>query len=547
MFKVFFVDDEIVVRDGIRNCLSNQSGFTLSGEAQDGEMALSMIHEIKPDILITDIKMPFMNGLELCKIVKKIQPWIRIIILSGHDEFEYAKQAISIGIDDYLLKPFTAEELIEAVKKSASRIEAENKKEEDLAKLKAQVETQSEIEKDRFLSDFVQGNIALSDFLQGAENYNLEVLSRFYTMILIKCDKCDKTDKIEQNAIKIFDKTQVFSIKGFVKNLFEQESPSTKNCDTSAIAFLFSKDELCIMLKTSSKESTEETVFACVDALKHQLLKQGLKVLGTGIGLTVERLASISESFTEAKKALQIAVQNGGGKLISATDLQSENAETLLNLSGGEFVDKLKYALIEEIDQIVEKQIELLGNNPFQFTVMGSYLIIELISASSRIIEQLGGKVEDVCPEILTSNFVSSAVKSVENFSNQSRFMLNKLLQYRDSKMQSRYGDMIMKAKRYIDENYNDQNICLRLVAEEVAVSPNHFSAVFSQECGQSFIEYLTSVRLEHAKSLLQKSEMKSTDIAYEVGFNDSHYFSFIFKKNTGLSPKEYRQKVQNE
>lgn len=537
MFKVFFADDEIIVRDGIRSCLADQPGFTLAGEAQDGEMALSMIHEIKPDILITDIKMPFMDGLELCRIVRKIQPWIRIIILSGHDEFEYAKQAISIGIDDYLLKPFTAEELIEALKKAGARIEAENKKEEDIAKLKAQVESQTEIAKDRFLSDFAQGHIALSDFVQGAETYGLKVLSRFYTMLLIKT---------EQNGIKSFGETELFAIKSFVKNLFEQESGSGKSSDTDALVFLSAKDELCLMVKTSTKEGAEEAVFAATDAVKHQLFKQGIKVAGIGIGLTVERLAALSESFGEAKKALQMAVQNGGGKLISAVDLQSENPETLLNLSGGEFVDKLKYALVEEIDQIIAKQIELLGNNPFQFTVMGSYLIIELISACSRIIEQLGGKVEDVCPEILTSNFVSGAVKSVEDFSSQSRFMLNKVLRYRDSKMNSRYGDMIMKAKRYIDENYNDQDICLRLVAEAVAVSPNHFSAVFSQECGQSFIEYLTAVRIEHAKSLLAKSEMKSTDIAYEVGFNDPHYFSFIFKKNTGLSPKEYRSNTQN-
>ncbi len=535
MFKVFFADDEIIVRDGIRSCLADQPGFTLAGEAQDGEMALSMIHEIKPDILITDIKMPFMNGLELCRIVRKIQPWIRIIILSGHDEFEYAKQAISIGIDDYLLKPFTAEELIEALKKAGARIEAETRKEADIAKLKAQVESQAEITKDRFLSDFARGHIPLSDFLQGAETYGLEVLSRFYTMLLIKT---------EQNG-KTFGETELFSIKSFVKNLFEEDSG--RSSDTSALAFLSAKDELCLMVKTSTKEGAEEAVFAVTDAVKHQLLKQGIKAAGIGIGHTVERLASLSESFNEASKALQMAVQNGGGKLISAVDLQSENAETLLNLSGGEFVDKLKYALVEEIDQLIARQIELLGNNPFQFTVMGSYLIIELISACSRIIEQLGGKVEDVCPEMLTSNFVSGAVKSVDDFSRQSRFMLNKVLRYRDSKMNSRYGDMIMKAKRYIDENYNDQDICLRLVAEAVAVSPNHFSAVFSQECGQSFIEYLTAVRIEHAKTLLAQSEMKSTDIAYEVGFNDPHYFSFIFKKNTGLSPKEYRSTMHNE
>ena len=128
MYKVFIVDDEVIVREGIRSKIDwENTEFELSGEAADGEIALSMIQDIKPDILITDIKMPFMDGLELARMVKKIQPWIRIIILSGHDEFEYAKKAISIGIDDYLLKPFTAEDVIASMRKATMQIDKERK------------------------------------------------------------------------------------------------------------------------------------------------------------------------------------------------------------------------------------------------------------------------------------------------------------------------------------------------------------------------------------------------------------------------------------
>ena len=126
MYSVFIVDDEGIVREGIRNKIDwENTDFSVAGEAADGEIALSMIQDIKPDILITDIKMPFMDGLELAKMVKKSQPWVRIIILSGHDEFEYAKKAISLGIDDYLLKPFTSEEVISSLKKSAALIDKE--------------------------------------------------------------------------------------------------------------------------------------------------------------------------------------------------------------------------------------------------------------------------------------------------------------------------------------------------------------------------------------------------------------------------------------
>ena len=532
MYKVFFVDDEIIVRDGIRSCLAENERFLLTGEAQDGELALSMIHEIKPDILITDIKMPFMNGLELSRIVKKIQPWVKIIILSGHDEFEYAKEAISIGIEDYLLKPFTQDDLFESLNKIALRIEEENKKALDIARLKAQVESNTEIIKDRFLSDFVLGSISPKDFMQQAENFSLKCISRFYTMCILK---------ITSKESKQFSAEILFSLKTMLKSLFEQE----ESTDIDAKVLLFSaatKDRLCLMVLSSTEKDADEASFAAIDALKHKLLKSGFESCGIGIGTTVDRLAQVPKSFSDAEKALHVALQNGSSRLISADDLQSETAETLLNLGGGQLVDMIKYALVEEIDQIINQQVEMIDKNPFQFTIVGSYLIIELITACSRIIEQLGGNVSDVCPEVLNNKFVAVAVSSVDSFMQSARLLLSKVLEYRDNKMNSRYGSMILKAKKYIDENHSNQDICLRSVADEVAVSPNHFSAVFSQECGQSFIEYLTSVRIEHAKKLLNETDMRSSDIAYEVGFNDPHYFSFIFKKNTGFSPKEFRQ-----
>ena len=123
MYSVFLVDDEPIVLEGIRNKIDwESSGFTFAGEATDGEIAFSMIQEIKPDILITDIKMPFMDGLQLASAIKKTQSWIKIIILSGHDEFDYAKKAISIGIEDYLLKPFTAEDILTSLKKAAAHL-----------------------------------------------------------------------------------------------------------------------------------------------------------------------------------------------------------------------------------------------------------------------------------------------------------------------------------------------------------------------------------------------------------------------------------------
>lgn len=153
MYSVFLVDDEPIVLEGIRTKVDwESSGFAFAGEATDGEIALSMIHEIKPDILITDIKMPFMDGLQLAASIKKIQPWIKIIILSGHDEFDYAKKAISIGIDDYILKPFTSEEIVMALKKAAEHIDAERKQLSDISRMKEELKSKKNLFRKIFLT-----------------------------------------------------------------------------------------------------------------------------------------------------------------------------------------------------------------------------------------------------------------------------------------------------------------------------------------------------------------------------------------------------------
>ena len=146
MYSVFLVDDEPILLEGIRSKIDWESiGLNFVGEATDGEIALSMMQEIKPDILITDVKMPFMNGLELSSAIKKIQPWIKIIILSGHDEFDYAKKAISIGVEDYLLKPFTANEVIESLKKVSIQIDRERTQLSDITKMKQELESKNKI------------------------------------------------------------------------------------------------------------------------------------------------------------------------------------------------------------------------------------------------------------------------------------------------------------------------------------------------------------------------------------------------------------------
>jgi two-component system response regulator YesN len=175
------------------------------------------------------------------------------------------------------------------------------------------------------------------------------------------------------------------------------------------------------------------------------------------------------------------------------------------------------------------------------------YIFGDIIVAASKIIEELKGDIKQIIPFSLNQYEIKEILNSREMFYEKIRALFNAVIEFRDSRTEGRYRSVILKAKEYIDLNYRDQDISLHTVASHVGISPNHLSTVFSQETGENFIEYLTRVRIERAKHLLSATGMKSADIAYETGFSDPHYFSFIFKKNAGLSPREYRSGKKEE
>jgi two-component system response regulator YesN len=365
MYRVFLVEDEIVVREGVRNSIPwDKTPFVLCGEAPDGEIALSMIQDLKPDILITDIRMPFMDGLALSRVVKKTFPWIKIIILSGHDEFGYAREAISIGIEEYLLKPVSVEDMLETLKKVAKRIDDEK-----------------------------------------------------------------------------------------------------------------------------------------------------------------EELLSIADLKTRIRPADDHVFDPAG--------LHSFDSDV--------FLAKLRYTSKKDIDSIVREYSALLEKSEGENPMPAYFLFGEILVSASKIAEAFGGDIKDIIPFSLNNSAIQEIISSPAAFRDHAKSLLTALFEFRDSRMGGRYQSVVVKAREYIDSSFASADLSLYSTAAYVGISPNHLSTVFSRETGENFIEYLTRIRVEKAKQLLRDTAMKIADIAYETGFSDPHYFSSIFKKNTGVSPREFR------
>ena len=531
MYKVFLVEDEIVVREGIRNNIPwDKTPYSLAGEASDGEMALAMIQDIKPDILITDIRMPFIDGLSLSRIVKKTLPWIKIVIISGHDEFEYAREALSLGVEEYLLKPVSSQEMLKTLDKIAGRIDEEKEKLLSIENLKAQVRSSSDILRDKWLSDFVNGRIPATEAIERGREFNFDLLARSYITAVIVIVPGEKGEQFEP-------------LKKILQTIMEQYAGS----------FWFAEHEkqFVLLIKEMPVESIpgkvsqlEETVYTIAQAFKYEAERNtGCKIM-VGIGPPVERIGEVIKSYQSALQTAEYGVSHGLAQIADSKQFPSADKEIFdlsgfPDINGDMFLTRLRYAAKKDIDDIVKEYTKILESN---FDEMSAYFILgEIIVAAARIVEELDGSLKEIVPFSLEKGIIRSLVASRDVFIDSLRLLIAAVIEFRDSHTGGRYRSVILKAREYIDRNFASGDISLYSTASYVGISPNHLSTVFAQETGENFIDYLTRIRLEKAKHLLQNTAMKSAEIAFEIGFNDPHYFSYIFKKNTGLSPRDYR------
>lgn len=522
-YKVFFVEDEIITREGIRDHVDwRSSGFEFCGEAADGEIALSLLQAAQPDVLITDIKMPFMDGLQLSKIVRERMPWVKIIILSGHDEFEYAQKAISLGVADYLLKPVTVQMLQTVLQKLCVQLDQERKEKENLKRLQEQIEDNRAMLRERLLFKLVVGSISPAEAVEKGQMLGLDLISRHYLVVVLKLELGDRTEQ--------YDHEEYQQVQQVLTGLAE------KNPDVFVLKREWG-DNILIM-KGSTPEYLEEDRDLLLEEIGQAVAKTRYR-LGIGVGASKERIADICRSFIEALVHLQNPM-NGQGAGINQTIERRE----LLKLDKKVVENYLRCGAKDEFEDFFNAYLRPLSETALRSALIKNYVFVDLILATAKLVDGLGGEIDKVIPEVNSIETILSNVKSVEQLREQAYKIISTGLDYRDSHPDGQHAQLIRQAKEYIEQHYLDPELSLNVVAARANLSASHFSAVFSQETHQTFKEYLTQIRINKAKELLRMTMLRSADIAYQVGYNDPHYFSAVFKKNTGLSPIEFRSQA---
>lgn len=521
--KVFLVEDEMVIRRGIKNSIDwEKEGYIFCGEASDGELAYPMIIKEKPDILITDIRMPFMDGLELCKLVKKELPNIKILILSGYDEFDYAKEAIRLGVTEYLLKPISSGKLLEALNGVSESIRREKEDKDLVRKYMEEMRENTEHEKQKFFEQMIAGNLSMADALETGKKYEMNLSAGMYNLLLFRFTLGEENRKSGEL-------------------LGEAEYAIEKLTERLEYVFEFQRgvEGWAFLLMADNEEQMSERVKELSKDLEEIMKNYSTIAYFGGIGQPVARLRELEESFREAERALAARFTMELNRIISVEDIRmAQNVDTLDDIEITSFgeIEKTRTMLEkflnngaeDEIDEFVDVYINELPEENLKSVLMRQYIIMDayiVMMSFCEKIEGIEGEMQAQSEELKNSMKTSQTLEEIKNYI---RMLLKKIIGVRDTISGRRYSDIIEIAKDQIRKTYMSDEISLNTIAAEVGMSPSYFSSIFSKEMGKTFVEYLTEIRMDRAKELLMCSSMKTSEIGYEVGYKDPHYFSYV-------------------
>ena len=535
MLKIFLVEDEYVVREGIKNNIDwAKEGFIFSGEAADGELAFPLIQAEQPDIIITDIKMPFMNGLDLSRLVVKALPQSKIIILSGHEEFSYAQEAIKIGVTEYLLKPIKSTELIETVKRIGKQIIAEREERENYERYKREMEENETEKMRRLFNEMITGTLSIAKILERGKEYGIELSAKLYQIILFKYNIKNKDEIYSREILEL-----------------EKEINSVNSRYDNIIMFDRAIEGIAFLIKGDSSGHLDSTREAFISRLKDVMEKYPhIRYFG-GIGIQVDRLTALSQSYESAARAFSYRFIFENNDIISSNQVLSfyrqDEDDTVLSEIELESLDLkkadafLKSGEAEEITYFVEEFLKSIGSASEKSFLFKQYIIMNIYFTVVAFLKEIGSPDLSIEEPFKGLEGIKEMYYDNQKAKDYIIRIFSAAIERRDALRNKRYHRIIDQAKEYINRHFADEDISLYETAAYVNLSPSHFSSVFSKETGKSFIRYLTDLRMSKAREMLKCTDMRCSDISIAVGYKDAHYFSYLFKKAHTCSPMQYR------
>lgn len=531
MLKVFLVEDEAFIRESLRDNIPwAQEGYTVVGESADGELALPLIRKTRPDVLITDIKMPFMDELTLSRLVSREIPNIKIVIISGYDEFDYARQAIEIGVEQYLLKPITKTKMLKILREMKEKINTEWEQQNYLEQFRREAQEYEQFARRQFFERLVGGEMDIVQCYEQAEKLDLELHAQSYNIVLFSIQPPQDEHYSEQST-QVQEELMQFFLRYPDYLLFRW------NLQTYAV------------LVKGSAEQIEPLSQRCLQEIEQEYARSGGDLdWHAAAGEPTSRLSQLPSLFRSLERiwayrwlAPQLHI------------LTAENTRTLAPDGGSEGLGEvdvskvdpaiirgvLQSAAAEEIPKFAEEYLSSVREG-LKSRLFCQYLLLNIRFTADAFAQPLGGLPAAVKRQTEAMITAESSC-TYDGLLQYMEYVLSETVRLRDNASQNENHGLIQQAVAYIDANFTRDSLTLGEVSRMINISTNYFSAIFSQEMRMTFTEYLTGKRMELARQLLRNTDKRSGEVAFAVGYKDPHYFSFLFHKTQGCTPRDYR------
>ena len=520
LYRVLLVDDEEDIREGISRKMDWLGlGFSLVGEAANGQDALELAESLRPDVILTDIKMPFMDGLELCRILTDRLPAARFVVFSGFDAFEYAKQAIQMNVVEYILKPINADELSAVLRRLKDQLDRERAERRNVELLRSRYTETLPVLRELFYANLLDGHIEPGTERERAARLDIDLQGEEWAVGLAYIGS-DRRDALSTLS---------------VQKLLE-ESLTADRCRLTLY-----NDWVAVIVSLTESFTIYDLIRVLDRVCTLAASYLGL-TLTVGVGAPCKELSGMARSAAEARTALEYRSMVGRGQVIYIGDLEPDGGQVLTFEEADERTLTAAVRLGSE-QEVRDAAAALAGKIREANPSAGQYnlFLMELVTHLMKMTRRSGVGVEEVFGTGFSLPIQDSALPSLEELEDwcAERYLrLRTLIRRRQT---DSAGQTVETAKEYIRQHYAESDLSVEKLCAYLHLSSTYFSTLFKRETGTSFTAYVTTVRMEAAAEAIRGTEEKTYLIAQRCGYEDPNYFSYVFKRHFGVTPTKYR------
>jgi len=531
--KVILVDDEYLVREKLKMSIDwNGLGMCIVAEAGSAFEAIELVDELVPEIIFVDICMPFMDGMQFSETITEKYPQIKIIILTGHEKFEYAQRSIKIGIEDFICKPISKKEIFDVLLRVKEKIEHERYIKNEYNEDKNRLEENLPFLKERYLNELMNGHISAEDTQKKNTYYKLQLKQGFFQVALIELWTDSNEFSTEENCL-------VLGIKGLdmVKRYLSQYD--------GFFIFMDNGGRIAILSNNSSINLQDYC-----EIIKNLLLNCLDCYVCIGIGNYQTEMLSISNSYKEAYNATEYKVVEGKNQVICYNDINI-SADNSITVTGDE-MDKLAFyiraGMMDQAIEIVSCLLDYRNSNTARVSKESVRVIsASIVSTILVVVISMGINPDKIfASERNPYDYVFKA-DTIPEIKKYLLEIVVKIVNLIGNVKTNEASHQIEKIEKYITENIGKSDLSLNGVAEVFYLNSSYLSRKFKQETGCTFSEYVCKLRMSLALNLIKETDLKVYQVAEKIGIPDPHYFSICFKKNNNISISDYRRALNKD